>query len=113
MLLISFSCRVPLLVKPTEIRAQNFGLFTRDALSKGQFISLYAGKIISSEVAVLKQKVRKEKGLGNYILTLREIFGKRIVETNIDPTEVGNVGRFASKSHSSVSCTRMINWAKS
>lgn len=87
---------MPLLVKSTGIDGQGFGLYTLTSLAKGQFISLYAGKMIASEVAALKQRERKKGGLGNYILTLREIFKLRVVQTEIDPTEVGNVGRFSS-----------------
>lgn len=86
--------RIPLLVKRSS---NGLGLFSTTSLSKGQFISTYSGQLISVEEGRGIQTARVKAGLGNYILTLRETYGSQVIETTIDPTEIGNVGRFASE----------------
>ena len=84
-----------LLVKPSKA---GFGLFAAQDLDKGAFVCNYAGRIVSMAEAAMTWKHRVTAGLGNYILSLRESYGPRTIHTQIDPTEVGNVGRFISES---------------
>ena len=92
--------RVNLIVK--SIPPKGFGLFTVDGLSEGEFSCLYHGQTITQVEAEKIWKERSDKGNGNYILVLKEHYGRagESVTTIIDPTTRGNVGRFMSASSS-------------
>lgn len=85
-----------LLVK--SIPAQGLALFAVDGLSEGEFICLYHGQSIDQVEAEEIWKDRSNKGKGNYILVLKERYGRagESVTNIIDPTTRGNVGRFMS-----------------
>lgn len=77
--------------------AKGLGLCCQVHLSKGAFVCEYAGEVIGAEEA----KRRYQQGLGrpNYIFALREHFGQHAsVLTYIDPTYIGNIGRYINHS---------------
>lgn len=81
-----------------KVSKTGFGLFNLDReLTKGEFVCIYAGEIISTLEAEKRWQAQSEKGQGNYILTLKETYQDKIIKTQIDPTTIGNVGRFISQ----------------
>ncbi|CAG8507808.1 6850_t:CDS:2 [Ambispora leptoticha] len=70
-------------------------------IKKGQFVCEYAGEIIKTDEARRRwRSYKNDYGISdNYILCVREHIGKdRILRTNIDPTRIGNVGRYINHS---------------
>ncbi|RGB30735.1 hypothetical protein C1646_793205 [Rhizophagus diaphanus] len=67
-------------------------------IRKGEFVCEYAGEIIKTDEAKRRWITAKEKNEDNYILCLKEHVKDRILRTNIDPTHIGNVGRFINHS---------------
>lgn len=79
-----------------ETTHKGLGLFTTTAVTKGQFVCEYAGEVISEQEAVLRNK--EDKG-GNYLLFVKEATGQKHLPTFvIDPTCIGNIGRYANHS---------------
>ncbi|KAG9305958.1 hypothetical protein G9A89_016611 [Geosiphon pyriformis] len=78
--------------------------FQETIIKKGQFVCEYAGEIIKTEQVKSRWKVYQEReegegDAGNYVLCLKEHIGhERILRTNIDPTFIGNVGRYINHS---------------
>ena len=75
------------------------GLYTTAAITEGQFLCLYAGEIISSTEAARRWQVQRKTQADNFILVVRE--GSQdgsALRTIVDPTRVGNIGRFLSES---------------
>ena len=74
---------------------KGFGLKTSTMIPKNTFVCEYAGEIINQEMA---EKRSKNDDM-NYILQIREKFGENSVQdTWIDPTIIGNIGRYANHS---------------
>lgn len=93
--LVQAGVRQKLAVQPTLCRG--YGLFAREALSRGTFVCCYVGEIIGTAEARSRWTRRQKAGQGNYILVLRETSDKgETLKTAIDPTERGNVARFIS-----------------
>nr|CAG4637240.1 EOG090X0AQH [Ceriodaphnia reticulata]SVE73109.1 EOG090X0AQH [Ceriodaphnia reticulata] len=69
-------------------------------LARGTFVCEYAGEVIGAEEARRRYGAQKESGRPNYIFALREHFGTddASVLTYIDPTYIGNVGRYINHS---------------
>ena len=69
-------------------------------MSKGSFLCLYAGEIISTVEARRRWERQKAAGQGNYILVINEHISvtgvQQTLKTTVDPTKIGNVGRFMS-----------------
>jgi len=77
---------------------KGWGLRATVDLRKGMFVCEYAGEIISPEEARIRFTDRRP-GQRNFILVLREFFGSSgMVMTLIDPTSVGNIGRYINHS---------------
>ena len=75
---------------------KGLGLRTSMCVRKGQFICEYAGEILSADEARLRAAAQ---GLAdNYILVVREHSGGVTTSTIVDPTCVGNIGRYANHS---------------
>ena len=83
---------------------RGWGVRAAEPLHCGQFVCEYAGEILSSEEAALRRQRRdtcwRKTGHRpcNYVMTLVEHVGspshRRALQTTIDPTERGNVGRY-------------------
>ena len=76
-------------------------------IGKGTFVCEYAGQRISLDDAVSRTSKKSATGSGardvqgehNYILVFKEHFSDgRTLNTCLDPTDVGNVGRFINHS---------------
>ncbi len=71
-------------------------------MRRGQFVCCYAGEVLGEEEARRRLKAQDEQvDSSNYVLfadELREGDGARLNRTIVDPTAVGNVGRYANHS---------------
>lgn len=80
---------------------KGYGLRTTELIPKGEFICEYAGEIIGLDEAKLRFKDASDKGKMNYIFVLREIIdsgNKTVTVTIIDPSVIGNIGRYINHS---------------
>ncbi|XP_022903823.2 probable histone-lysine N-methyltransferase set-23 [Onthophagus taurus] len=74
------------------------GLMTMEAIKEGNFVCEYAGEVISKNEADLRFKRQEEHCLPNYIFCLMEQFGENKIQTFIDPSIFGNIGRYINHS---------------
>lgn len=74
--------------------SKGFGLYTKDSIPKGGFICEYAGEILSKTEAINRNVFNKTNKLMNYILCVNEYTGNNNIQTFIDPSEFGNIGRY-------------------
>ncbi|ELR14578.1 SET domain containing protein [Acanthamoeba castellanii str. Neff] len=67
---------------------------------KGQFVSEYAGEVVSTEEAQRRWRDEYDRAGLNYLLVVREFIPARgaTLRTNIDGTRLGNVSRFFNHS---------------
>ena len=75
------------------------GLRCQIDLPKGAFVCEYAGEVIGAEEA--RRRYQRNLDGPNYIFALREHFGRinsNSVITYIDPTHIGNIGRYINHS---------------
>ncbi|XP_051162733.1 histone-lysine N-methyltransferase SETMAR [Leptopilina boulardi] len=87
-----------------KTEGRGFGLSTSEFIKKGQFVCEYAGEVIDIEEAK-KRFERNEKGV-NYVLIVNEHIGEKIIKTCIDPSLIGNIGRYCN--HSCESNCRLV-----
>ena len=83
------------------ILGKGYGLFALSDIRKGSFLCTYSGQILSTAEARQRWTRQAETGRGNYILVLKETISSNdgrleTLKTIVDPTYVGNVGRFMS-----------------
>nr|CAG4638636.1 EOG090X0AQH [Cyclestheria hislopi] len=76
---------------------KGYGLISKVNLKRGMFVCEYAGEVIGIEEAKIRLKTQS-KGSKNYIFALREHFGSKLQMTFIDPTHIGNIGRYINHS---------------
>ena len=82
-----------------ELGSKGWGLVTKRNLTQGQFICEYAGEVLGTEVARARAQRQTAAGKANYILVLREHSGGvEVSRTIVDPTVVGNIGRYLNHS---------------
>lgn len=77
---------------------KGWGLRTLELIPKGKFVCEYAGEVLGfSEV---QRRINLQtKYDSNYIIAVREhIYNGQIMETFVDPTYTGNIGRFLNHS---------------
>ncbi|XP_028164439.1 histone-lysine N-methyltransferase SETMAR [Ostrinia furnacalis] len=77
---------------------KGLGLFCNNFIQKGTFVCEYAGEVITKAQAISRQPpniVNKEM---NYIFCLNEHSVSGISQTFVDPSEFGNIGRYANHS---------------
>ncbi|KAJ8935789.1 hypothetical protein NQ314_012639 [Rhamnusium bicolor] len=96
--LVQFGPRKSLMVKPCENEMKGLGLFTLKTINRGSFICEYAGEVITETEAFKRFQYNNEHGKINYIFCINEYFGETSVQTFIDPTYYGNIGRYINHS---------------
>ncbi|XP_074054786.1 histone-lysine N-methyltransferase SETMAR [Macrotis lagotis] len=77
---------------------KGWGLRTLEHIPKGRFVCEYAGEILGASEA--RRRIQQQtKHDSNYIIAVREHLGNgQIIETFVDPTNIGNIGRFLNHS---------------
>uniref|UniRef100_A0A7S0RHE1 Histone-lysine N-methyltransferase n=1 Tax=Pyramimonas obovata TaxID=1411642 RepID=A0A7S0RHE1_9CHLO len=82
-----------------KVPGKGWGVFAGDLISAGQFVCEYAGEVLTTEEARRRQMIYDRREM-NYLLVIREVLPSRqtCFRVNIDPTHVGNVGRFFNHS---------------
>ncbi|XP_054641725.1 histone-lysine N-methyltransferase SETMAR [Dunckerocampus dactyliophorus] len=77
---------------------RGWGVRTLQRIPRGMFVCEYAGEVIGLEEARRRQLAQRHEE-NNYIIAVREHAGTgSVTETFVDPTAVGNVGRFLNHS---------------
>ncbi len=79
-------------------RSKGFGVKTKEAIKKGEFVCEYIGKIINKNTALEKINSNFMKNKPNYVLQVKENFDKFSLSTYIDAEEKGNMSRFLNHS---------------
>uniref|UniRef100_A0A1B6MHW5 SET domain-containing protein n=1 Tax=Graphocephala atropunctata TaxID=36148 RepID=A0A1B6MHW5_9HEMI len=74
--------------------SRGYGLKTVSPIRRGSFICEYAGEVIGREEA----RRRALRDSVNYIFVLKEYSSNSVSETIIDPTCIGNIGRYVNHS---------------
>merc|ERR1712156_557828 len=77
-----------------DFGSKGLGLICQKAITKGTFVCEYAGELISVQRAKKRSKTDKM----NYILYVVENFHKEKRIFAIDPTSIGNIGRYINHS---------------
>lgn len=91
------------------VAGKGYGLFALSDIRKGSFLCTYSGQILSTAEARQRWTRQAETGEDNYILVLKETISsndgrQQTLKTVVDPTEVGNVGRFMSACLPNLQC---------
>ena len=82
-----------------NLGSKGWGVVTNCDLLEGQFVCEYAGEVLGREVARARAQRQTADGKANYILVLREhAGGVEVARTIVDPTVVGNIGRYLNHS---------------
>lgn len=77
---------------------KGWGLRTKEAVPAGSFVCEYAGEVLGHQEARRRIKAQ-DPDANNYIISVREhLHCGRVMETYVDPTRIGNVGRFLNHS---------------
>ncbi len=77
---------------------KGFGVIALQEIKKDDFVCEYVGEIIDKTSANEKMERNKLRRKNNYVLQIREIYNKIIVNTFIDAEEKGNISRFINHS---------------
>ncbi|NWI66258.1 SETMR methyltransferase, partial [Todus mexicanus] len=99
------SCQNRVVQRGVQLRLEVFktekkgwGVRALEPIARGRFVCEYAGEVLGFEEARRRIEAQTAKD-SNYILAVREhLHGGRTVETFVDPTHIGNVGRFLNHS---------------
>ena len=75
-----------------------YGVFCRKKITKGSFICTYSGEIIGTDEGLKRAKEQQVNKKSNYILFVKEYFSTESISTVIDPTMIGNIGRYFNHS---------------
>nr|XP_020824127.1 histone-lysine N-methyltransferase SETMAR isoform X1 [Phascolarctos cinereus] len=77
---------------------KGWGLRTLEFIPRGRFVCEYAGEILGSSEACRRIQQQTKHDF-NYIIAVREhVWNGQIIETFVDPTNIGNIGRFLNHS---------------
>ncbi|NXG80633.1 SETMR methyltransferase, partial [Baryphthengus martii] len=94
--LVQRGLRVRLEVFKTE--KKGWGLRTLESIPRGRFVCEYAGEVLGLKEARRRIQAQTAKD-SNYLIAVREhLHHGQVLETFVDPTYVGNVGRFLNHS---------------
>lgn len=77
---------------------KGLGLFCNNVIPKGTFVCEYAGEVITKAQANIRQQHNILNGEMNYIFCLNEHSNDVITQTFVDPSKLGNIGRYANHS---------------
>uniref|UniRef100_A0A8B9V0C3 Histone-lysine N-methyltransferase SETMAR n=2 Tax=Anas TaxID=8835 RepID=A0A8B9V0C3_9AVES len=99
------SCQNRVVQRGLQLRLEVFktakkgwGLRTLEFIAKGRFVCEYAGEVLGFNEACRRIQAQKPQD-SNYIIAVREhLHSGQVMETFVDPTYIGNVGRFLNHS---------------
>lgn len=77
---------------------KGLGLFCKNDILKGTFVCTYSGEVIGVEEGRKRAKAQQDKRAPNFILSVKEYFSTGPFVTVIDPTVIGNIGRYCNHS---------------
>ena len=92
-----------------DFNLKGLGLISTNPIPKGKFVCEYAGEIITMD----KANKRSTNDKHNYILYVYEHFKNEELVTIIDPTRIGNIGRYLNHScdpNLSIHLVRTEDW---
>ncbi|NXS31976.1 SETMR methyltransferase, partial [Pomatostomus ruficeps] len=79
-------------------RCKGWGVRALEPVAAGSFVCEYAGEVLGAAEARRRSRAQAPQD-PNYIIAVREhLHDGRVLETFVDPTRVGNVGRFLNHS---------------
>ncbi|XP_050354063.1 probable histone-lysine N-methyltransferase set-23 [Nymphalis io] len=87
-----------LFVTTCEDISKGLGLFTSKFIAKGTFVCEYAGEVITKSEALRRQTYNQTHSKMNYIFCLNEHVNGNVIQTFIDPSLFGNIGRYINHS---------------
>jgi len=88
-----------------HVEPKGLGVVCKSPLRVGDFVCEYAGEIIDEETAKHRFSEQSRTQAANYILVVREYGGDKLVyRTIVDPTVIGNIGRYLNHSCSGNLC---------
>ncbi|NXY24628.1 SETMR methyltransferase, partial [Atrichornis clamosus] len=94
--LVQRGLQLPLQVFRTE--RKGWGVRTLEAIPTGRFVCEYAGEVLGLAEARRRSQAQTAQD-SNYIIAVREhLHDGRVLQTFVDPTHIGNVGRFLNHS---------------
>lgn len=79
-------------------KLKGLGLFSYNHILRGMFICEYAGEVITKSQALRRHEHNQAQGKMNYIFCLQEHINEEILQTFIDPSKFGNIGRYINHS---------------
>jgi len=86
-------------LKICKTKNKGYGLYCSKPVIKGEYICEYAGELLDEETARKRYEHQTKNKKSNYILVLREFSGSKLTcKTIVDPTVIGNIGRYANHS---------------
>ncbi|KAG9452084.1 hypothetical protein H6P81_004988 [Aristolochia fimbriata] len=92
-------------LKIVKDKSKGWGLYANQFIQSGKFVCEYAGELLTTKEARLRQQkydqlISKRKLLSSALLVVREHLpsGKACLRVNIDATIVGNIARFINHS---------------
>lgn len=87
-------------IEGLDIRSceKGYGLFATFPITAGTFVCEYAGEILTATEASKRHDINKREGKPNYIMCLKEHYGSNTIVTIIDPSTMGNIGRYINHS---------------
>ena len=77
---------------------KGLGIFRKNIIPKRSFVCTYSGEIIGYEEGHKRAKEQQKNKKSNYILFVKEYFSSESISTVIDPTVIGNIGRYFNHS---------------
>ncbi|XP_056381000.1 histone-lysine N-methyltransferase SETMAR [Hyla sarda] len=81
-----------------QVPGKGWGLFTQENVPSGRFICEYAGEVLGRE-EVHRRIHEQDPEANNYIIAVLEhLHSGCTLETFVDPTFIGNIGRFLNHS---------------
>uniref|UniRef100_A0A8C5LGW0 Histone-lysine N-methyltransferase SETMAR n=1 Tax=Jaculus jaculus TaxID=51337 RepID=A0A8C5LGW0_JACJA len=77
---------------------KGWGLRTLQLIPKGRFVCEYAGEVLG--LSEVRRRIHLQTAYdSNYIIAIREhVYNGQVMETFVDPTYIGNIGRFLNHS---------------
>uniref|UniRef100_A0A8C5R6M0 SET domain and mariner transposase fusion gene n=1 Tax=Leptobrachium leishanense TaxID=445787 RepID=A0A8C5R6M0_9ANUR len=78
---------------------KGWGVTAMEDIPRGRFVCEYAGEVLHREEACSRTRSLDRLAVNNYIIAVREhLHNGKVLQTIVDPTRIGNVGRFLNHS---------------